>query len=107
MRVSLLKGPPKNAISYFYTETKSVRSNHPYIYIWVNTNILIPRLQCELKRAKSAPNFSRAKDHAGPFWTERVKIVLDATNWAHLISELATLKATLELLLNLALSIAK
>ena len=32
-------------------------------------------------------------EHAGPFWTERVKTVLDATNWAHLISELAPLKA--------------
>ena len=46
-------------------------------------------------------------EHAGPFWTERVKIVLDGTNSAHLISESATVKATLALPLNLALPIAK
>ena len=46
-------------------------------------------------------------EHAGPFWTERVKTVLDGTNSAHLISESATLKATLALPLNLALPIAK
>ena len=44
-------------------------------------------------------------EHAGPFWTERVKTVLDGTNSAHLISESATLKATLALPLNLALPI--
>ena len=59
-------------------------------------------------KAKSALNFSRADvEHAAPFWTERVKTVLDGTNSAHLISELATLKATLALPLNLALPIAK
>ena len=36
------------------------------------------------------------------FWTERVKTVLDGTNWANLISELATQKATSALPLNLA-----
>ena len=46
-------------------------------------------------------------EHTGPFWTKRVKTVLDGTNWAHLISELATLKVTLALPLNLALLIAK
>ena len=46
-------------------------------------------------------------EHAGPFRTERVKTVLDGTNSAHLISELAALKATLALPLNLALPIAK
>ena len=45
-------------------------------------------------------------EHAGPFWTERVKTVLDGTNSAHLISESATLKATLALPLNLAPPIA-
>ena len=64
------------------------------------------------------PNFSRANlEHAGPFWTKRVKTVLDGTKResfsldgtkrAHLISELATLKATLALPLNLALLKAK
>ena len=42
-------------------------------------------------------------EHAGPFWTERVKTVLDGTNSAHLISELATLKATLALPVNFLL----
>ena len=46
-------------------------------------------------------------EHAGSFWTERVKTVLDGTNSAHLISELATLKATLALPgVNLALPMA-
>ena len=59
-------------------------------------------------KGQIGPNFSRADlEHAGPFWTERVKTVLDGTNSAHLISESATLKATLALPLNLALPIAK
>ena len=60
-------------------------------------------------KGQIGPNFSRAdlEHHAGPFWTERVKTVLDGTNSAHLISELATLKANLALPLNLALPIAK
>ena len=47
-------------------------------------------------KGQIGPNFS-SLEHAGPFWTERVKTVQDGTKWAHLISELATLKAILAL----------
>ena len=65
-----------------------------------------------MKRAKSTPKAKSAPIARGPIWnmlfrTERVKTVLDGINSAHLISELATLKATLALPLNLALPIAK
>ena len=59
-----------------------------------------------MKRAKSTPKAKSAPISRGPIWTERVKTVLDGTNSAHLISESATLKATLALPLNLALPIA-
>ena len=49
-------------------------------------------------KGQIGPNFSRTSlEHAGPFWIERVKTVQDGTKWAHLISELATLKAILAL----------
>ena len=82
--------------------------NFPFFFFFTKI------MHSKMKRAKSTPkgqigpNFSRADlEHAVPFWTERVKTVLDGTNSAHLISELATLKATLALPLNLALPIAK
>ena len=68
-----------------------------------------------MKRVIPTPKAKSAPMSRGPIWnmlgrldrTEVIKTVLDGTDWPHLISELATLKATWALPLSLTCPIAK